>query len=126
MNEQYSDPDYIPVGGSQWDNGLFSNVFAETLEIKKTFSTNYITENTMQMIFIAEEDARTELDYFKNLIVDNYYVIDMTCNIYNIDYLYMKIVDSKTKNVIFELCCSFEDAFELTMSVGLDYINELE
>lgn len=126
LKEQYEDPNYVQVGSFQWDNEHFNNIFIETLKISKTCSSNFIAKGIMQMNFIAEGSAREELDYFKELIVDNYDVIKLNCGAYDIDYLYLKVVDGTTGNEMFELYCNFEDEFKLNMSIGLEYYEELK
>ena len=110
---------------NQKDIQIFIEALARSIDLDKVYSGNIIADGIVQINILADGSPRDELDYYKKLIVDNYDAIKLLCDTYDVKYLYFKVVDGISGNVIFELYCNFEDEFKLTMSVGLDYIDEL-
>lgn len=113
------------IGSRQWDNNHFTDLFVQAIKIDREHVNGYMSDDIAQIIFFAQEDARSEFDYLLGLLKDKIEIVEMVCAIEDINHLYLKLA-TDTGVEMFELYYDLTDNTVVSMSVGIDYINELQ
>ena len=126
LNSEYNSQENDSAGDKELDNEIFLSTLTGATKIDRQYYSNYIADDIMQIIFLAQNDARTELSYIENGLTENTSTIKLLCETYGIKYLYIKSIDEVSKNTLFELLFDLSGDGKVTMSIGLDYINDLQ
>lgn len=103
---------------------LFADLIMEGIKLDYEYDGTMLYDGVAQINVVSEQSSAEDFDYISGLLKDNSITLASLLETYGLNILYFKVVDNDGFQ-IFEYSYIFGETNEVKMSVGLDFINEL-